>query len=173
MTTTIESLFGTRIAEVIPDVIGTAAAADARDRLERAGYARFALLDRGSYDVVHSPAEPELLGALAALASQRTGRPLAVVDARVLRLVAGDYLLAHHDQVHVDLPIELVLDLSPAPVPGAAVHYRRRGQAFFVVPSAPGTLSIVERGPTVMCNHTYVSKRFSDACVIRLVALLR
>jgi hypothetical protein len=36
----------------------------------------------------------------------------------------------------------------------------------------PGSLSVVERGPTVTCNHTYVSKLQPTAQVIRLVALL-
>ena len=35
------------------------------------------------------------------------------------------------------------------------------------------SMSIVERGPTVTCNHTYVSKLHADAEVVRLVALLR
>ena len=60
-----------------------------------------------------------------------------------------------------------------AAVPGAEVHYRRRGQVFFRAPCAPGSLAIVERGPTVSCNHTYVSKRHADASVVRLVLLLR
>jgi hypothetical protein len=58
-------------------------------------------------------------------------------------------------------------------VPGADVDYRRRGQAFFRAPSAPGSLSVVERGPTVTCNHTYVSKLHAAADVVRLIVLLR
>src|SRR5215470_16212249 len=90
------------------------------------------------------------------LASRATRCSIAA--ARLLRLVPGDYLLAHHHRVHEDLPIELIADLSPAPVAGAEVHYRRRGQVFFRVPCTPRAVSIVERGPTVTCNHTYVSK---------------
>jgi hypothetical protein len=91
---------------------------------------------------------------------------------RVLRLHPGDYLLAHHDRLHDDNPVEVTLDLSPASVPEAEVHYRRRGQTFFRFECVPGALAIVERGPTVTCNHTYVSRRYPDAQVIRLVALL-
>ena len=101
------------------------------------------------------------------------GRSLAVSEARMLRLVAGDYLLAHHDRVYDDFPVEVMFDLSPAPVPGAEVHYRRRGQAFFRAPCVPGSAAIIERGPTVTSNHTYISKLHAGAAVVRLIALLR
>jgi len=171
--TTIEQLFGARTAVVVPDVVAPALAAEVRERLERAGYTRYALLDRGSYDVLVEPEEPALFATLIELAARTTGRSLAIAEARALRLSPGDYLLAHHDRIHGDHPVELVLDLSPAAVPGAEVHYRRRGQVYFRVPCAPGSLGIVERGPTVACNHTYVSKRNPGAIVVRLVLLLR
>jgi hypothetical protein len=101
---------------------------------------------------------------------------MRVVDARVLRLSPGDYLLAHHDRVHEGNPIELVLDLSEIPVVGAEIHYRRRGAVFFRVPSAPRSMAIVERGPTVTCNHTYVSKLHTGSmgsAIVRLLALVR
>ncbi|MBA3501324.1 MAG: hypothetical protein H0T65_13180, partial [Deltaproteobacteria bacterium] len=126
------------------------------------GWQRFTLLDRGSYDFIDDIAVP----ALASLAR------FTITSARALRLVPGDYLFAHHDELHDDLPLELVLDLSPAPVP-AEIHYRRRGSVFFRVPCAPRSLSIVERGPTVTRNHTYVSKRHAGAVVIRMVMLAR
>jgi hypothetical protein len=50
------------------------------------------------------------------------------------------------------------------------VHYRRRGAVFFRVPCVPRSLAIVERGPAVTRNHTYVSK-LSNGVVIRLVML--
>lgn len=157
----------------VPGALGAERAAEVRTRLEQAGYARYGLLDRGSYEEVKSPDEPELLAVLTAIANEVTGRSLAVVQARALRLGPGDYLLVRHDRVHEDRPVELTLDLSPACVPGAEVHYRHRGQVFFVLGSAPGSLALVERGPTVMCNHTYVSKRHAAASVVRLVVLLR
>ena len=89
------------------------------------------------------------------------------------RMRPGDYLLGHHDRVHDDHPLELILDLSPVAVPGAEVHYRRRGQLFFRAPSAPRSLALVERGPTVTRHHTYVSQRHAAASVLRLVVLLR
>ena len=89
------------------------------------------------------------------------------------RLVPGDYLLAHHDRASDEQHLELILDLSPAVVPGAAVHYRRHGDVTFQVPSRPCALSIVARDPSVTCNHTYVSRLHPGACVVRLVLLVR
>ena len=163
--TTIEELFGSRLAELVPDAIAPARAAELRDAL---AFTRVRELERGCYDLATAPAFDDLVG----LASQRTGRSLAVVEARVLRLHPGDYVLAHADRVHEDHPIELVVDLSPATLPGAEVHYRRRGQVYFRVPSHPGSLAIVERGPTVTSNHTYVSKLHASS-VVRAVVLLR
>jgi hypothetical protein len=36
-----------------------------------------------------------------------------------------------------------------------------------------GSLAIVERGPTVPGNHTYVSEHLAAAGIVRLVMLLR
>ncbi|MDX2086813.1 MAG: hypothetical protein SFX73_03130 [Kofleriaceae bacterium] len=167
--TTLDQLFGARTAELYANAVDATTAARVR---EQAHFTRYALVDRGSYE--HAPCDDTaLLDRLVTLVSQRTGRALTVAEARLVRLAPGDYLLAHHDRVHDDLPLELVLDLSPATTPGAEVHYRRRGQVYFRVPSAPGTLSLVERGPTVTCNHTYVSKLHVGASVVRLIALLR
>lgn len=100
-----------------------------------------------------------------------------VVDAWLLVLGPGDYVLAHHDPLPPvageDLPLELMADLSPRAVPGADVHYRRRGAVFFAVPSAPGTLSIVERGSAITANHVYVSRRWPAAEVVRLIVRTR
>jgi len=171
--TTLDELFASRIAVVVPEAVGPTLAAELRARLGRTGYTRYALLDRGSYDVATGPDEPALIAALTGIATQATGRALVFAEARVLRLGAGDYLLAHHDRLHDDHPVELMLDLSAASVPGAEVHYRRRGQVFFRFASRPGAASVVERGPGVTCHHTYVSKRHAGASVVRLVALLR
>lgn len=164
----VETLFGARTALVIDDAVDAATCAAIRGEL--AGFARYALVDRGSYEVADVPAPRVAL--VERLASARIGRPLRAESARALRLRAGDYLLARHDHVHEGLPFEATLDVSAAPAP-AEVHYRRRGQVFFRVPSLPGALAIVERGPTVTCNHTYVTRRQPRAEVVRLVVLLR
>ncbi|HVV82675.1 MAG TPA: hypothetical protein VHE35_06325 [Kofleriaceae bacterium] len=175
--TTLDELFGARTALVVDGVVGAAAAAGVRAALDAAGWQRYRLLDRGAHDFLDGLARAafaaELLGAVAAVASSRTGRTLVVVAARALRLGPGDYLLGHHDRVHADHPIEATLDLSPAAVPDAEVHYRRRGQLFFRVASSPGALALVERGPGVTCHHTYVSKLHRRASIVRVVALLR
>jgi len=158
---------------IVPAAVGSDLAADIRERVERAGYRRFTLLDRASYEEAIAPNEPALVEALAGIAAEVTGRSLVPGPARVLRFGPGDYSLVRHDRVHEDRPVEIVLDLSPTTVPGAEVHYRHRGQVFFTFPSTPGALAVVERGPTVMSNHTYVSKRHVDASVVRMVMLLR
>jgi hypothetical protein len=155
------------------DVIDAARAAEVRGRLARAGFRRWTLLDRGSYEYVDSPDEPDLLATVLALAGRTTGRELVVDHVRAVRMVAGDYVFVRHDRVYDDGPIEVVVDLSAAPVSGAEVHYRHRGQVFFVFPSRPGAAAVVERGPTVMRNSTYVSRRLPGAEVVRLFALLR
>ena len=160
-------------AVVVPGAVGPALAAAVRAQAERAGYTRFSLLDRASYQQAAALDEPALVEALTGVAAEMTGRSLVPASARVLRFGPGDYSLVRHDRVHDDRPVELVLDLSPDAVPGAEVHYRHRGQVFFTFACTPGALAIVERGPTVMCNHTYVSKRHVTAAVVRLVLLLR
>ena len=152
-------MIGARTAMIVPDVgcdvqLGT--------------FTRYTLLDRGSYEYTEDVVAP--LERIAALASEAAGRRVAITEVRALRLVPGDYILAHHDRVYADYPLELVLDLSPAPVP-ADIHYRRRGQVFFRVPCAPRSLAIVERGPAVTRNHCYVSRLQRDAEIVRLVML--
>jgi hypothetical protein len=171
--TSLDALFAGRSAVVVPDVVGAAWAAELRARLEARGYARYALVDRGSYGVVTGPDEPALYARLIDVAARATGRALRFAEARALRLGAGDYLLAHHDRVHDDTPVEVTLDLSPVSVPGAELHYRQRGKVYFRFAGTPGAAAVVERGPTVTCNHTYVSQRDAAAVVIRLVVLLR
>jgi hypothetical protein len=169
--TTLGDLFGAAL--VVPDALDAIRVIGARERCERRGYTRYGLVDRGSYDVQLDPDEPDLVVLALRAAAQATGRTLVLAESRVVRLVPGDYLLAHHDRIHDDNPVEVTLDLSPAAVPDAEVHYRRRGQVFCRVPCTPGALAIVERGVTVTCNHTYVSKLHRDAEVVRLVMLLR
>lgn len=171
--TRLEDLFTARIATIVPDAIGSALAAELRARFDRAGYTRYALLDRGSYDELRDPGEIEPIAALIAVATEITERALVLAGSRVLRLGPGDYLLAHHDRIHDEHHVDLILDLSPAFVPNAAVHYRRNGDVFFEVPSRPCALSIVARDSSVTCNHTYVSKLHLDARVVRLVLVLR
>jgi hypothetical protein len=133
---------------------------------------RYPRIDRGSYDFIDDPPLADIIDAMTGVAEAVTGRSWSLARARALRLHPGDYLLTRHDRVHDDRPLELVLDLSPVPVPNADVHWRHRGQVFFMMPSTPGALAIVERGPTVLGNHLYVSKRHT-ASAVRLILLLR
>lgn len=159
--------------KLMDGVIDATTATDVRARLGRAGWTRWSLLDRGSYDYVDAPDVPDLLATIVSLARDVTKRELVVDHARAVRMVPGDYVFVRHDRVYDDRPVEVVVDVSPAPVAGAEVHYRHRGQVFFVFPSQPGAVAVVERGPTVMRNSTYVSRRWTNAEVVRIFALLR
>ncbi len=134
-----------------------------------AAFERFREIDRASYEYAAIDPPP----ALVALAAAVTERALEPVSARVIRLVPGDYLLAHHDHTHGDHRVELMLDLSPAIVPDAEVRYRRNGAVFFRFPSQPHAASIVERDPATQCYHTYVSKLHRTAVVLRVVVTCR
>ena len=156
---TIDKLFGNRAAEVIADAITRDEAA----AITLTGWQRYTLLDRGSYEYIDNVACPALFAKLAAYGT--------ITSARALRLSPGDYILAHHDELHDDLPLELVLDLSPAPMP-AEIHYRRRGSVFLRVPCVPLSLAVGERAPTVSRNPTYASKLHAGV-IVRLVMLAR
>ena len=157
-------------SSVLPAVIVPAAISDL-EILKGVEWTRWGLLDRASYEFAEAPAIPEILEALVGIASEITGRSLHRRSHRALRLAPGDYILSSHDRIHEDRPVELTLDLSEAEVPDAEIHYRHRGQVYFAVRSAPGSLAIVERGPTVTSNHTYVSLR-NKGSVVRLSVLL-
>ena len=139
-------------------------------RVELPQLQRFGWIDRGSYEWGDVTDLAPLAPLVARIDPADPRRELA--GARVVVLGPGDYILAHHDPMPEagESPLELVLDLSPAPVAGAELYFRRRGAAFLAVPATPGTLAIVERGPTVTANHTYVSKRYPQARVVRLIA---
>lgn len=170
--TSLDELFGARAAVIVQGAISAAHADEVRARLAQRRWQRYALVDRGRYAWTDDVDEPAVIAALARVAADTTGGVLDVADVRALRLVAGDYVLAHHDRVHDDRRVELVLDLSATPTTGAEVHYRRHGQLFHRVPSHPGALSVVERDAAVTCHHTYVSKRHAAAEVTRLVVRL-
>ena len=132
------------------------------------GYERYRLLDRGSYDFIESPPAPELVATATALIEQQTGERRRCVESRVVRLVPGDYMLAHHDRMR-DRGLEVVFDLSPAPAP-AELHYRQHGQVFLRIPCVPGSAALIPRNPTVTANHTYLSKLHTGQ-VVRWIAL--
>jgi len=157
---------------MVPDAIDSETAAAVRARYEDR-YQRYALVDRGNYEFVEGADEPELVALVQRAAERATGRTLVVASQRVLRLLPGSYVLAHHDRFSEGNPVEVTLDLSRAPVPDAELHYRRRGQVFFRFPCLPGALAIVERGVTITCNHCYVSKLNVAASVVRFVVVLR
>lgn len=131
------------------------------------GFARYALLDRGSYEWVDVSPDDRL----ATIVETFCGERKRCVASRVLRLVPGDYVLARHDPVRERGTIEVVVDMSPAPDEGSEVQYRQHGQVFFRMPCEPGTAAVVPCGPSVTANHTYVSKLHTGAEVVRWIAV--
>lgn len=127
-------------------------------------FRRYVQLDEACYDVAEVERVPHV-----ELVSRTLGRILRVESARVLRLHPGDYALARHDAFAEG--VDLVIDLSPAPLANADMVWLRRGNPFFRMPVSPSSVAVVERGPTVVCYHGYVS-RVSGGEVIRLVARL-
>lgn len=162
-------------AVLLPDAWPVSDLGAVQEALARAPSRREPRIDRASFEELwleDARLREDLERGIGARASEVTGRRLTVVAMRFLRLRAGDYALTRADEVHEGRPVEAVLDVSRAVVPGAELHYRHRGQVFFVVPSRPGALALVERGPTVLANHTYVSRLHVDAEVLRVHALL-
>ncbi|MEZ4401026.1 MAG: hypothetical protein R3B06_13460 [Kofleriaceae bacterium] len=157
-----------RTAVIVESLVTPAAAAAARARLAAAGYARYPRIDLGSYQACVAPDEPDLVAAAARAVEPSVGFPVVAEQVRAWWLGPGDYVLAHHDPPGRFGLVEVVVDLSPAPA-AAEVHYRRRGQLYFVMPAVPGTAAIVERGPAVTSNHTYLSHRGPAAHVVRLI----
>jgi hypothetical protein len=167
-----DRIIGDRIAELCTDVFDATIATRLRFAFETNGYQRYRLLDRGRYQFIETSFLQEM-SPMIALASTVTKRSVTCVSTRVIRLKAGDFLLAHHDQFDQDLPIELTVDISQHAVPDADIVYRRRGQAFFSLPARPLCAAVVERGPAVNCHHSYISKRNLDAEIVRIVMKLR
>ena len=63
---------------------------------------------------------------------------------------------------------------STSPVPPRLLNYGVAGIGKTSwAASAPGAVALVERGPTVTTNHTYVSRRLGDVEDVRLHVLLR
>ena len=164
----LEERLATRSAVTVPSNIPSSMLAAARAPFR---YHRYALVDRGTYEYDDAPHAPELVAAITARIAEVAGERRAFISARAIRLVPGDYLLARHDRIHETRVLECVLDLSPAPIAHAEVHYRQHGQVFFRVPCDPGSVAMVPRGPTVSCNFTYVSKLHTGAEVVRWIAL--
>jgi len=164
----LEERLATRSAVTVPSNIPSSVLAAARAPFR---YHRYALVDRGAYEYDDAPHAPELVAAITARIAEVAGERRAFISARAIRLGPGDYLLARHDRIHETRVLECVLDLSPAPIAHAEVHYRQHGQVFFRVPCDPGSVAMVPRGPTVSCNFTYVSKLHTGAEVVRWIAL--
>lgn len=156
---TLAELLATRSAVIIANAVGPRSFA---------GYQRYRLFDRGSYEFIDDPDAPDVIAQAVALIAKQTGDQRRCLESRVVKLSPGDYILAHHDRIH-ERGLEVVLDFSPAPAP-QELHYRQHGQVFFRVPCAPGSAAMIPRNPTVTANQTYLSKLHAGE-VVRWIGL--
>ena len=158
-------------AVVIPNVISPAAAEPLRDAVLSAPFTRFDLAPRGRYAFLDAAPNPALEGALLAIAEPIVERRLEVASSRWSRLVHGDYALLRDDRA--DKPsVELTLDISERASGGAEICYCHRGRLVFAAPQIPGSLTIVERGPSIRRYERYLSRHVGDAEIVRLRLVL-
>jgi hypothetical protein len=161
-------------AVLLPDAISAPARAAIRSHLAEAGLQPFDLAHQGRYAFNDTWAEPTLFEGLTAIAEHIAGASLEITRACWIQMVRGDYALIRDDKTPPDRSLELTLDLSAAPaLDGGEVCYRHRGQLFFAVKPAPGTLALIERGPTIERYTRYLTHRSSEAVVVRLRLALR
>lgn len=161
-------------AVLLPDAIPAPARAAIRSRLAGAGLQPFDLAHQGHYAFNDTWTEPALFEGLAAIAEHIAGASLEITSARWIQMVRGDYALIRDDDAPPDRSLELTLDLSAAPaLGGGEVCYRHRGQLVFAVSPAPGSLALIERGPTIERYTRYLTHRAMEAVVVRLRLALR
>lgn len=160
-------------AVIVPGAVTAALAGGLREELRSAGFTPWFVADRGRYAVNDGVEVPELFDSLRALAAHLAGEALEISGSRFLLLRRGDYALRKDDQVPEERSLELTLDLSERPTGAAEVIYTHRGEPFFVVPQAPGSVALVERAPTVRRYDRYLGHRVGEAEVIRLRLALR
>jgi len=158
-------------AVVIPDVLSPAAARPIRDAILAADFTPFDLAPRGRYAFLDGARDAAFEGALVAVAETIVARRLRVARSRWTRLVHGDYALLRDDRDE-DPSVELTLDVSERASGGAEICYCHRGRLVFAAPQIPGTLTVVERGPSIRRYERYLSRRVGDAEVVRLRIVL-
>lgn len=156
-------------AVVIPAALRDEGAEQIRGRLAESGLRPFHLAHRGRYARSDSFHDEALFTRLGAIAEHVAGAPLTQREARITRLVHGDYALTRDDTPPEGRSLELTLDLSlEGELGGGEVCYTHRGQLIFVVPQVPGNLSLVERGPSIRRYERYLGHRAGDREIVRL-----
>lgn len=154
----------------VPQAVSPGLARQLREMASAARYERFDLAHRGRYERA-GEGDAALLASLAAAASFIAGTAHAPMHATWLKMRRGDYALLR-DDVPPHAALELVLDVSERAVGEGQVLYTHRGQTFFAMTQAPGTMALVARGPTVQRYVRYLNHRTSDAVLFRLVLAL-
>lgn len=158
---------------VLPGALSEPTTAAIREQVVEAGFQPFWVADRGRYEMNDTLEAPELFDSLREIAEHLAGAHFTVELARWLRLRRGSYALLRDDAAQTERHLELTLDLSAGSCGEAEVIYTHRGQIFFAAPQQPGTMTLVERGPTVRRYDRYLTHRVGDAEIVRLRMALR
>jgi hypothetical protein len=152
--------------------------AAARDGAERARFEAFDLAHQGRYERSEQPIPDRVAEELARIASEASGRPVAVRRHRWMRMRAGDYSLRADDGAWLESagipaePLDMTLDLSLMSTGEADVVFTHEGTAYFTVPQRPGQIGLAERTPSVERYDRYLTHRVGDRVVLRLRLLL-
>lgn len=159
-------------AVVIQKALTPEATAAVREALEDETFTPVFLAHRGRYAICRDLTAPELLPALRDLASFVADERLSILEAGCLRLQRGDYALRRDDlatRPHVDGRVyELTADVSATSSGEAQVVYTRHGRSFFVAPQLSGSVTLVERHPTVERYDRYLNHAMRDRRVHRI-----
>ncbi|MEO7329171.1 MAG: hypothetical protein ABI193_11360 [Minicystis sp.] len=156
-------------AVVVPAAIRDEGAEQIRAGLAATGLQPFQLAHRGRYAYRDDFVDGALFARLRAVAEHIAEAALVIGEARITRLVQGDYVLSRDDRAPEGRSLELTLDLSlEGELGGGEVCYTHRGQLIFVVPQAPGNLSIVARGPSIRRYERYLGHLAGEREIVRL-----
>lgn len=159
----------------LPGAIDGEARARLREQIAAAGLVRYWIADRGHYSFNDTFVDEELVGELTVAATHLAGTPLALLGARWIRFVAGDYALAKDDRPGAAAPLwwELSLDLSAADSEATATTYVDAQGRLAVVPARAGSVTLVGRHPGTVRFDRYISLRAVGTEIHRLRLALR
>lgn len=140
-----------------------------RRRLDESAPTPFFLAHRGRYELIDTPAVPELVALVVHVAQAVVSRELSVLACRGLRLRRGDYALQRDDAAlrpPCDTRLfEVTVDVSDHSSGEAQIVYTRGRQPIFVAPQITGSLTLVERRPELGRYQRYLNRAVGDRVV--------
>jgi hypothetical protein len=157
---------------LLPDAVEPQAAAELRARVEP-GFEPFYVADRGRYSIHRTFADAALYERLRQIAARVVEAPLTVGAARWLRFAHGDYSLMRDDRADRTgrRQLEVTCDFSSASSDHGQIVYLD-GAASLVVPQWAGSLTLVDKPPTMFRYHRYLTHAVGAQLIYRLRLLL-